>query len=165
MVTQQRIKELLHYDSDTGIFRWIKKPAKRIMAGAIAGSVRSDGYVRIGIDGEKLLAHRLAWVYVYGDADQPIEIAHKNLNRSDNAIANLRACNQSQNQMNTSLRKDNTSGHKGVVFTKGKWQARGHLRGEAKYLGRFCSKEEAIDAYEQFSISNHGEFRREGIQK
>ena len=160
MVTQQRIKELLHYDGETGIFRWIKKPAKRILTGSIAGTVRKDGYVRIGIDGEKLLAHRLAWIYVYGDADQPVEIDHKNRQRSDNAIGNLRACNQSQNQMNTNLRRDNTTGHKGIVFTKGKWQAKGHLNGEAKYLGRFCTKEEAIEAYERFSIANHGEFKR-----
>ena len=165
MVTQQRLKELLHYDSNTGVFTWLKKPARRIVVGSVAGFIRKDGYARIGIDGEKHLAHRLAWIYTYGDANQPVEIDHKNMNRCDNSIDNLRSCNQSQNQMNTNLRKDNTSGAKGIVFTKGKWQAKGHLNGRSKYLGRFGSKEDAANASMQFAIANHGEFVREGVSK
>jgi hypothetical protein len=84
----ERLRERLRYDGGTGVFTR-RVGSGHARAGEIAGSVHSTGYVRIGIDGGKYTAHRLAWLYVHGvwPSDQ---IDHINRNRSDNRIANLR---------------------------------------------------------------------------
>src|SRR5690554_1087243 len=57
-------------------------------------------------------------------------IDHINRNKTDNRISNLRLDVQGKgagiNQINQELRKDNTSGYKGVVFRKrtGRWESK-----------------------------------------
>ena len=67
MLTQDRLKELFNYDSATGVFTRIKTTSSRAMKGFIAGSVSSHGYLRIRIDGRVYFAHRLAWLYEFGE--------------------------------------------------------------------------------------------------
>ena len=57
MLTQERLKELLHYDPDTGVFT-------RLM-GFNRGVVNPCG-VSIRVDGYRHPAARLVWLYVYG---------------------------------------------------------------------------------------------------
>ena len=79
-LTQDRLKELLHYDPDTGVFTWIQKPAPRGRAiiGSVAGGLKQHGYITIGINQREYYAHRLAWLYVYGEwpEDQIDHINH-----------------------------------------------------------------------------------------
>lgn len=65
MVTQHELKELLHYDSETGYFTWIKRNG-RMAAGSRAGGIRGEGYVQIILRGRAYQAHRLAWLWVTG---------------------------------------------------------------------------------------------------
>ena len=75
-LTQERLKEILHYDLDTGVFTWVDCNSDKPMNGKIAGtrhnmgytSIGIDGkvYLSIGIDGKVYLSHRLAWLYVNG---------------------------------------------------------------------------------------------------
>ena len=60
-ITAERLKQVLSYDPDTGIFRWLVGGRRRIK-GAVAGTVRY-GYRRIMVDGSKYSAHRLAWLF------------------------------------------------------------------------------------------------------
>jgi hypothetical protein len=60
MLTQERLKELLHYDQDTGVFTR-KTKVGRYLAGSVSGAKHNKGYIQITIDGSNLLAHRLAW--------------------------------------------------------------------------------------------------------
>lgn len=85
-----RLKELLHYDSDTGAFTWLAPTNRRIRVGTAAGSTRQDGYVKIVVDGSLHYAHRLAWLYTHGDLP-PANISHIDRCRANNRIANLRA--------------------------------------------------------------------------
>jgi len=147
MLTQERLKEVLDYNPETGVFVWrvSKGPCK---AGSVAGNAHITGYVLIAIDGKKHRAHRLAWLYVHGvwpDKD----IDHINRIRTDNRIANLRDVSKSENQWNSSARCDNTSGYLGVCWHKqrSKWHAQIRVCEKRLHLGYFNTLEAANAAY------------------
>ena len=159
-LTHERLLSVLSYDADSGVFRWKTKQGKG-MVGSVAGSANSAGYVRIMIDGERFLAHRLAWFYVYGR--WPIaQIDHREVDNSDNRISALREASQSQNQMNRRLQKNNTSGFKGVDFEKRSGLYRARIKKDRKvtYLGYFKTGEEAYVAYVAAANDNFKEFAR-----
>ena len=87
MITQSKLKELVNYDQDTGIFTWKKRTSNRIKIGDIIGNLHNCGYIEMGVNGKRYLAHRLAWLYVYGY--MPKLIDHINTNKQDNRICNL----------------------------------------------------------------------------
>lgn len=148
MLTQERLKELLHYDPETGVFTWLINPYREKVKGLVAGSIRKDGYSRIGIDGARYLSHRLAWLYVYGA--WPIGVIdHKDRNPRNNGIANLRDVTQKENSENSRVCTSNTSRYKGVSWSVGarRWQARIQHYGKQIYLGLFNTAEEASAAY------------------
>jgi hypothetical protein len=65
-VTAERLRELLHYDPETGLFMWVVSTSNRGRAGAVAGS-NFHGYRCIGIDGHHCLSHRLVWLWTEGE--------------------------------------------------------------------------------------------------
>jgi len=163
MLTQERLKELLHYDKDTGVFTRKIKLANGIQVGDIAGCVDGvNGYIVIIIDGKNYRAHRLAWLYVNGGFPKE-QIDHISHDRTDNKIANLRSVTNQENQMNKSMLKNNTSGFTGVYWHKptNKWQSQIMINGKYKHLGYFTNKNDAIKARKEANIEfgfhqNHG---------
>lgn len=116
MLTQQRLKELLVYNPETGVFRrLVARP--NAPAGSVAGSALPTGHLRISVDGQRYFAHRLAWFYVYGCWPNG-DLDHRDRRPNHNAIDNLREATTSQNQANVGLRKDNMSGYRGVCYDK-----------------------------------------------
>ena len=89
-----------------------------------------------------------------------METDHINHNRLDNRKNNLRTVNRVQNCMNTSIRKDNKSGFKGVSFSKDrqKWMACIKFDNKVHNLGRFITKEEAALAYNQMAKIVYSKF-------
>jgi hypothetical protein len=163
-LTAERLRELLHYDPETGVWTWRKLPIKnQLKPGGRAGTADSGGYVQIRIDGPKYGAARLAWLYMRGCWPEA-EIDHKDGNRSNNRWSNLREASHSENQWNMSRRRDNTSGFKGVNWHKGerKWHARIMLHGRHIHLGSFDSAEVAYEAYKAKALELFGEFARLG---
>jgi hypothetical protein len=144
MLTQERLKELLNYDSATGIFTWKIKTVKTNI-GEIAGSITHNGYIRIGVDYRDYLAHQLAWLFHYGEFPK-ITIDHIDRKTSNNKISNLRIITKSENMANANIRIDNKSGHKGVRFNKkdNKWRSKISKEGKEIYLGSFSNIEDAI---------------------
>ena len=162
--TQDEIRELLHYDKETGLFWWKKSGPGRCTstpAGTIQKSGSSKGYVKITIRGKRHRAHALAWLYVHGS--YPPLIDHKDGNPSNNAIDNLRPTTQSMNAGNSRLSSRNTSGHKGVSWDKErkKWMACIRTEhGTHRTIGRFDDKLKASDAYRKAALERFGDFSR-----
>lgn len=142
-LTQTRLKEVLHYDPETGVFTWAETRTKAVK-GQVAGGIDGHGYWVIGIDGIRHRAHRLAWLYVYGF--YPEEVDHQNHNRIDNCLANLRATDRSGNGKNISKPSNNKSGVVGVSWTKraGKRHDKWEVRASGKFFGYFDDFFEAV---------------------
>jgi hypothetical protein len=162
MITQAELKEWMHYDPITGIFVWRAWSGKGFV-GSQAGKIRGDGYVYIGLENKRYLAHRLAWLYMFGSMPKQ-QIDHKNGVRTDNCIANLREATPSQNQHNKAVYKNNTSGVRGVtrIKTSGKWHAQIQVKGRPRiHIGNYETVELASEAYEKARTELHGEFARQ----
>ena len=108
MLTQAELKEVLEYDPETGIFRWKAPRCTRIKVGDLAGTLTWRGYVRIQLDGKRHQAHRLAWLYVYGEMPTK-QIDHINGNCNDNRIINLRDVSNQINSQNRKVRRNKTN--------------------------------------------------------
>lgn len=150
-LTAARLRELLHYDPETGIFTRKVRTAQRHQVGSRADFVVTggglEGYYRVTVDSVRYMAHRLAWFYVNG-AWPAHDIDHRDTDRGNNRIDNLRDVTNQVNRENMrKARKDNRCGFLGVTRHQGKWAARLQLEGKTIRLGSFESPEEAHAAY------------------
>lgn len=93
-------------------------------------------------------------------AERGVIIDHKNGNTLDNRRANIRLCTSSQNNRNSGIRSDNTSGFKGVHPDKKNFAARIFVDGRTVHLGNFQSPVEAALAYDRAAARHFGEFAR-----
>jgi hypothetical protein len=89
-------------------------------------------------------------------------VQHIDHNPFNNKPDNLRECTRSQNTQSNKLRKNNTSGHKGVFLTRDKlkWYVAIKLNGKSHYFGTYQNKEDAIKASIEARKKIHGEFGR-----
>lgn len=154
-----RLKELIHYDPESGDFTWLIKRGRSAVAGSMAGTITNRGYRQIYIDRTPYLAHRLAWFYMNGKWPEE-DIDHINHNRSDNRICNLRAATRSQNSQNRLLPANNKSGVLGVHWHSGanKWEAKLFKEKKCIYLGLFDDIELAELVVIEAREKHFGEF-------
>lgn len=110
MLTHERLKEILSYDPETGIFRWKLKISKKNNIGDIAGSLGIKGYIKICIASKYYRANRLAWFYMTGEWPKNI-VDHKNRIRNDDRWINIRDFTHKENSSNSSRHRNdrNTS--------------------------------------------------------
>lgn len=164
MLTQQQVKDLFIYDYETGVFTNIKNRANnKVKANSVATVVGSDGYLYLSVNYKKYSAHRVAWLYMYGELLKYID--HINGIVDDNRICNLREATNQQNAFNSKIQSNNTSGYKGVSWDNllNNWRARASLNGKTIHLGSYENILDAARAYNEFSIANHGEFYRPNL--
>jgi hypothetical protein len=115
IISLEELKQTLHYNPSTGEFTWLVRPSQATKIGHIAGSIASDGYIRIGIKGSRYSASNLAWLYMTGT--WPLDdIDHQNTVRNDNRWENLREATKAQNQHNKTLNSNTTTGIKGITL-------------------------------------------------
>lgn len=160
-ITFEHLREILSYDPETGIFRWIKARGPR-SAGAVAGWVKPGaGYIYIRLGTRNYPAHRLAFLYMEGCLPSHT-VDHRNGIRDDNRWKNLRHATAAENARNKSVSAANKSGYIGVCKPAGrnKWRAQIGANGRNIRLGCFDTREEAARAYEEASRKLHGEFSR-----
>jgi hypothetical protein len=155
-ITQEYLREILDYNPETGLFIWKINRGRLCKKGNTAGSIDSWGHLQICINSRKRLAHRLAWLYVYGTEPKQ-QIDHIDGNKQNNAISNLRDVNQTLNQQNrTKARKDSSSGLMGVTKEGSKYKAQIKAHKKTFYLGMFQTAQEAFEAYKQAKLQLHG---------
>jgi hypothetical protein len=161
-LTKDRLREVLSYNPDTGVWIWIKKTSKKILIGDIAGNVKDGKYRQIKIDGFLYYAHVLAWLYMTGEWPKG-EIDHKDNNGSkdDNRWCNLREATSSQNKFNTEKHRNNTSGMKNLSWDKSrcKWVVSFSIKGKQSFRKRYNNKEDAINAIYEVAEKLHGQFK------
>lgn len=148
LLTADRVRELLSYDINTGIFTWrVSRPGAR--TGSQAGW-SDKGYWRISVDGQTYRAHRLAWLWVHGTWPGP-ELDHRNRVKNDNRLLNLREASRSENQQNRPLFKNNKSGFTGVSWHKqrSRWRGAFTVDKVTKEVGFFTTPEAAHEAVSQ----------------
>lgn len=153
------IKKMLSYSPATGEFVWLRPLGYFAKPGDIAGYIDAKGYVVIGLFGAKHKAHRLAWAFVHGEMPTR-HLDHKNGNRADNRICNLRLATPAENMRNVPVRCTTKSGIKGVARRGNKWIARARINGVETYLGIYETAHEAGAAYRNAASVAHGEFFR-----
>ena len=167
MITQERLKEVLEYNPETGDFVWCELPRRGVKSGSIAGSKlpnnSGNGYLAIRVDSKLCMAHRLAFLYMNGSLPEKGEqVDHIDGNGLNNSWENLRIVTPAGNLRNQKLYSNNKSGYCGVAWTpeNGKWR----VRIENKHYGYFHNILDAAlmaaSAYEKLGYhSNHGSIR------
>lgn len=155
-----RLREVLSYDSKTGVFVWLI-PRGRWKAGMRAGTLHKKGYRYIWVDRIAYRSSRLAWLYVKGVWPSR-EIDHQNLDRGDDRFRNLRLATRGQNVCNCGVRKDNKLGVKGVSVRASnrfkKYVAQIQINRQKIGLGSYYTLEEAQAAYVAAARKHFGEF-------
>lgn len=104
-----------------------------------------------------ILMHRLISRAIKGEV-----VDHANGDKLDNRQSNLRICTQRNNIGNSRIRKDNTTGYKGVTFSKDNknWVARIFVNGKHTHLGSFDNPHDAARMYNFWAVDLFGEFAR-----
>lgn len=169
-LTQDYVRSILNYCPKTGNFHWRYRPDRNQAwntrcAGKPTGTIGWAGknkkkYILLRIDDVLHKAHRVAWLYIYGE--MPLFIDHRDGDGINNAIDNLRNATRSQNQCNRGVQSNNTSGFKGVSYNKrlSKWHAYIKLENKRRHIGFYESVAAAKEAYSSAALKYHGEFAR-----
>lgn len=158
-ISYRELRNIISYDAETGVIRKLKC-RRSDWIGKQAGSINKKGYVAVSIYNKLYLAHRLAWLYIYGK--WPEQVDHIDGDKTNNRISNLRLATTSQNVHSQRIRRNNTSGYKGVTFNRSanKWVAQIKINRKQKYLGLFTSPIDAHSAYSHAAKKYFGEFAR-----
>ncbi|AZU97845.1 HNH nuclease [Vibrio phage LP.2] len=168
MITQEKLKSLLHYDPASGDFTWKVYRSQVARAGDTAGHRQKGkgkitGYIRIEILGKRYLAHRLAFLYMTGSMPEG-QIDHIDMNGENNAWENIRDVNQSENQRNQrAIARNNKSGITGVLFCTNNsvWVASIGDKSKNIHLGRFrdlfnaCCARKSAENKLNYKVGNH----------
>ena len=119
--------EIFRYDDHTGRLHWKTATNRRIKIGCEAGTLLDNGYLGVGVNKKRYLAHRIIW-----DMNNPDdalqhgeEIDHIDHDKLNNRLHNLRKVTKITNHRNRPKNKNNTSGTTGVSYHKnhGRWYA------------------------------------------
>lgn len=138
MIDISFIKSVLNYNPDTGVLTWktrCEKDTKMLenfsvrairgfnsrFAGKEAGHILPLGYKKVYLSFKgkplSLLSHHIAWVFMTGKFPKDL-IDHKDRNPSNNSWENLREVSRTINNLNTKVRKNSSTGVKGVSYRK-----------------------------------------------
>ena len=151
--THAELLEVLEYHPVTGAITY-RIDTQRKAAGELATMQQSEGYLMVEIGKKQYLAHRLAWFMVHGI--WPTQIDHMDHDRTNNRLKNLRDISNRENQLNTSISRNNTSGVTGVrLLPSGRYAATIMVNRKQLSLGTYDTIGEATQARKQ-AEQQHG---------
>ena len=144
----RRYRALMVYEPDTGIFTWRHTLRRICRQGDVVGSKKGGGYLEVEYQGNRILLHRLAWLYVTGHWPRGV-IDHINGIKHDNRICNLRDVDATINAQNRrSAQARSKSGLIGAHARKtGRFESRIKVEDRSVYIGQFDAAEDAHEAY------------------
>ena len=150
-VTAERLRAMLDYDAETGVFRWRVHRARSAKPGMVAGKPHRKGYTQIKVEGRLYYAHRLAWLHAFGSWPTG-EVDHINGQKNDNRLANLRDATRAQNAWNLhrAPRSNTSTGVLGVTrLPSGRKPFLAQIMGRGRHhrIGRFATLDAASAAY------------------
>jgi len=155
MISVERLKQVVSYDPDAGLFTWLQsRPG--CAPGSNCGTVSPHGYRIIFIDGKPYRAARLAWFYMHGEWPSG-HVDHINGNKLDDSICNLRDVSPQENARNQRLNKNSKTGVNGVRWREGRrvWEAYIRMNGRWSFLGQHRTLFDAVAARKS-AESRHG---------
>jgi hypothetical protein len=156
-LTQEEAHRLFEYKD--GMLLWKERPkfSRKPKGDMEAGTASGHGYKKLSYQKKKYYAHQVIFLMQHGYIPELID--HIDGDTGNNRIENLRASNKSLNACNAKSRSDNTSGHKGVVWSKAcqKWMARVQFQNKSKHLGVFEDFEFACLVADEARVLYHGE--------
>lgn len=139
---KETISKYISYNEVTGELSY--KTSGRVC------TCKLNGYIRVTIKKKQYYAHRIAWTLVHGECDKDVMIDHKNGNRADNRIENLRIATNAQNCANKLS--------KGFTKHRDKWLAKTKYQGKYVYIGVYECPVIAHMAHRDKMRELHGEF-------
>lgn len=119
---------------------------------------QETSYLVIAVGSRYMPIHAAIFAIVKGRWPKNI-LDHRDRNRFNNRIGNLREASYSQNRINTALNLKNKSGYRGVHWAKGKWVVTLSTCNKRQYLGRFRNLKDAVVIQKKFITKHHKEFR------
>jgi hypothetical protein len=147
MLTEHRLKEVLNYDPESGLFTWKAIPSRRRPNGSVAGAKGKNGCIDIRLDGHLFRAHRLAWLYMTGSFPAE-EIDHIDGNPKNNRFLNLRRVSHAVNMQNIrKAQRNSATGLLGASPWGKRFKARIAIDGTQIKIGVFDTPQEAHAAY------------------
>jgi hypothetical protein len=163
-LTAKRVRELLDCDPETGALRWRERPGATSFNTRLACKLAGiycprDGYWRVRIDGRLYLSHRVVFLHVKGFWP-PATLDHRDGNRQNNALDNLRPASIHQNNMNLSRPRNKKAHPRGCWQDPktGRWQVHIQAYGKRVCVGWFATEEAAARAYLDAAAQLHGDF-------
>jgi len=164
MLTQEKLKEYVTYDPESGIFRMAKRRRRTTrQIGDVLGSKTKAGYFETCIEQKRYYLHRLAFLYMTGEMPSGI-VDHINRDKSDNTWTNLRIVTHTENLQNDiAPRKHGSLGVRGVYRYKDRFRAKINANKKQIHLGEFATIEEASSAYAAAKQIYHPQILRSSI--
>ena len=156
MLTQSFVRRIFEYKE--GVLYWKEQHGTKV-PGDKAGYVDNrSGYIRLGINCKRYFAHRVVFLYFHGHLPKMLD--HKDRNKQNNRIDNLRECTSYQNNIHRVGNCKSTSKYKGVSWStaRKKWVAQAKVEGHMYFIGRYMDEVEAAEAYDAFVQNWHREF-------
>lgn len=158
-LTADKLRELLHYEPETGVFTRRVKTGGRYGAdvGSVAGCLSDQGYVLISLMSKQYRAHRLAWLYMTGEWPAG-EVDHRDGRRTNNRWSNLRDVPTAINAQNRRGAQSNSrTGLLGASWNARdqRFVARIKVDGQYRSLGGFDTAEQAHAAYLEAKRLHH----------
>ena len=163
-LTSNLLDKIFRYDPSTGELFYKQVSSNRVKIGSKVGKPsKSHGYLNVGLGNLKmLLVHKLILTMNGVEIPDDMEVDHKDGDRTNNKLNNLRVVTHGINMKNRKIGSNNTSGYFGIrILNSGRFSCKITSEGVENNLGTVDTFEEALiirkKAEKELNFSeNHG---------